>query len=72
MSHLKLRRIQDSVYWWQFLLGIVNISGILSYKIPKYIITNTIYFDNPQFYGFEVFLSNVWIVSFKQQDEDFF
>ena len=45
MSHLKLQRLQDSAYWWLFLLCMVNISGFLSHKIPKYTNTNTIYFD---------------------------
>ena len=45
MGHLKLQWMKDSVHWWQFLLRIVNISDTLLHKIPKYTITNTIYFD---------------------------
>ena len=38
-------KIKLAAYWWQVLLVIVNISGILSHKIPNYTITNAIYFD---------------------------
>ena len=53
IGHLKLQRMQDSVYWWQFLCGIVTITGILLYKILTYTITNAIYFDC-KIYGLEV------------------
>ena len=65
-----------AAYWWQFLLGIINISGILSHKIRKYTTTNAIYF-----YWRSSFLClrNVfkqyfddWLVSFKLQDGNFF
>ena len=69
-------KIKLAAYWWQFLLGIVNISSILSRKIPKYTITNAIYFD----WRFTlVWLRDVfkqyfdeWLVLFKQQDGNFF
>ena len=56
--------------------GMVNISGILSHKIPKYMITNAIYFD----WRFTIlWLRNVfkqyfddWLVLFKQQDGNLF
>ena len=68
--------MQDSSNCWQFFLGIVNIIGILLYKIPKYAITNSIYFDR----RFTIlWLRSVfkqyfddWLVSFKQQDRNFF
>ena len=65
MGYLKLQRMQDSAYWWQFCLGIVVIRGTLSHKIPKYTITNAIYFDwrDPEFYGLEMSLSNILLIS---------
>ena len=60
MSQLKLQRIQDSSYQWQFLVGIVNIGGILPHKIPKYAITLT---EDPQFYGLEMSLSNILMIN---------
>ena len=75
-NHLKLQRMQDSAYWWQFLLGIVNSSGILSHEIPKYTIINTIYLD---WRSTTLWLRNVfkqyfddWLASLKQQDGSFF
>ena len=64
MTHLKLQRVQDSAYWWQFLLCIVNISGIVSHEIPKYTISNTIYFDwRSRSFGFRsVFISNTLMI----------
>ena len=62
-------------HWWQFLLDMVNISGILPYKIPKYTLTYAIYFD---WRSTILWLRNVlkqyfndWFVSFKQQDDNF-
>ena len=76
MTHLKLQRVQDSAYWWQFLLCIVNISGIVSHEIPKYTISNTIYFDwRSRSFGFRSVFKQYfddWLVSFKQQDGNFF
>ena len=53
----------------------VNISGILPYKIPKYTLTYAIYFD---WRSTILWLRNVlkqyfndWFVSFKQQDDNF-
>ena len=46
----------DRILDWQFLLGIIKISGILSHKVSKYIITNAIYFD------LEMFLSNILMI----------
>ena len=34
IDNLKLKRMQDSACWRQFFIGIVNISGILSHKMP--------------------------------------
>ena len=64
ISHLKLQRMQDSAYWGQFLLGIVNISGILSHKIPKYTISLMLFTltDDPQFYILEVSFSNILMI----------
>ena len=74
--HLKLRRMQDFAYWWQFLLDIVNISDILSHKIPKYNITNATYCDWP---STVLWLRNIfkqyfdyWIVLLKRKDGNFF
>ena len=39
------RKINLAAYWWKCLHGIVNITRILSHKIPKYTITNAINFD---------------------------
>ena len=72
MSHLKLQRMQDSSYWWNFLLGIVNISGILLHEIPEYTITNAICFDRRSTIlwlskAFKQYFDD-WLVSFKEQD----
>ena len=74
MDYLKLQRMQDSACWWQFLLGIVNI-GILSHKVPMYIITVPFIFTHdPQFLWFESVNKQYfddWLASFKQQDDIF-
>ena len=71
MSHLKLQKLQDSAYWWLFLLCMVNITGFLPHKIPKYTNTNTIYFD---WRSTILWLRSIfkqyfddWLVSSKQQ-----
>ena len=71
MGNLKLQRRHDSAYLLQFLLGIVTISFILSHKIPKYTITNTIY---PDWRSTIAWLRSVfkqyfddWLVLFRQQ-----
>ena len=38
-------KIKLAAFRWQSLLVIISIRGILSYKIPKYTITNAMYFD---------------------------
>ena len=64
--------MQDSAYWWQFLFSIVKVIGILSHKIPKYAITNAIYFDSQSTIlwrrsVFTQYFDN-WLASFKHQD----
>ena len=42
----------------------MNVSGILSHKIPNYIITNAIYFDwQFTIFGLEMFLTNILMIS---------
>ena len=62
--------MQDSAYWWQFFLSIINIRGNLPYKIPNYTIINALYFD---WRSTILWLRNVfkeysdgWVVSFRQ------
>ena len=70
MYFSRVNSVVPRVFWiYQYILllvTLVDISGILSYKISKYTIANAIY-------GLKVSLSNkVWLVSFKEQDDNFF
>ena len=67
--HIKIKLV---AHWWLFLFSIVNISSILSNKVPKYTVNNVIYLDwQSTFLAFTNVIKQYFhyrFVSFKQED----